>query len=141
MSKWVFAKIVVAAVIVVFVCGCATGGKGPTNEELVKSQLESLKAAVLAKDIGKIMNAVSENFYQASIGDKAAIKDLVQQGIDGGYLEGVQIDLSKAVIKVEKDTATVSPITASASIGSVTVQVTLKKEQKGLWLITGGDEA
>jgi len=121
------------------VCGCATGPKGPTDQELVTSTITGLKDAVLAKDLEKIMACLAEDFYHPEVGDKAAMKDLAAQGLDMIDMSTAEVDLANMEVKVEGDTATAYPVVASASLGSVTVSLSLKKEKDGVWRITTGE--
>jgi len=137
--KSVIVKAFVAMAVVAVAAGCAGTQKGPTDQELVLSQIQNFKAAILAKDVEKVFTYVSDSFYHPEAGDKAAAKELIKQGIDSGYTEDGQVDLTKMEVKIDKDKATAYPITASARPGSVTVGLTLKKEKTkaGLaWLIT-----
>lgn len=139
MVKTSIAKIAVSLLTVVLVCGCATGPKGPTAEEMIMAQLETLKAAVLAHDVDKAMAVLSEDFYHPEVGDKEAIRDITQMGIDGGYIDdSAEGDFSRTEVTIEEDTATAAPVTGSGAIGSLSVEITFKKEG-GVWLITGGD--
>ena len=121
------ALVVVLAVVVAG--GCAGTAKGPSDLELVTQQIENFKTALLAKDIDKVLATVSETFYHPEVGDKAAARDIMKQGIDSGFTEGGQVDLTNMQVKIEKETATAYPIVASAAPGSVTVGLTLKKEK------------
>ncbi|GEM_PF-319240 len=122
-------RVLVVMLVAVVAGGCASTPKGPTDAELVQQRIENFKAALLAKDVDKVLMNVSENFYHPEVGDKAGARDIMQQGIDSGFTEGGQVDLSNMQIKIEKDTATAYPIIASAAPGSVTVGLTLKKEK------------
>lgn len=132
------AKVMVTALVVVLVSGCAGLGKGPSDQELVMNQITALKEGLLAKDIDKVMGTISESFYHPEAGDKATIKEFLQQGIDMGYLDNGEVNLDNVKITIEGDTATAYPIEASSSAGSATAELKLKKEDKG-WFIVGGD--
>ena len=139
MKKSTVVRALVAVVVVAVACGCAGMKKGPTDLELVKLQIENFKVALLAKDVEKVFASVSDNFYHPEAGDKAGAKELIKQGIDSGYTEDGQLDLTKMEVKIDKDVATAYPIIASAKPGSVTVGLTLKKEKTKTgvaWLIT-----
>lgn len=122
-------RVLAIALTVVVAAGCASTPKGPSDMDLVKLQIDNFKAAVLAKDVDKVLTCVSDNFYHPEVGDKAAVRDFLKMGIDSGYTEGGQLDLTNMQIKVENDTATAYPIIASAAPGSVTVGLTFKKEK------------
>ena len=133
-------RVLVVVLAVVVAGGCASTPKGPTDLELVMRQIENFKMALLAKDIDKVLASVSETFYHPEVGDKAAARDIMKQGIDSGFTDGGLVDLTNMQVKIEKETATAYPIVASAAPGSVTVGLTLKKEKAkdGLlgWYIT-----
>lgn len=140
MSKAIVKRALVVVLAVVMVGGCAGTAKGPSDAELVQQQIQNFKAALLAKDIDKVLTCVSENFYHPEVGNKAAARDIMQQGIDSGFTEGGQVDLANMQVKIDKESATAYPIIASAAPGSVTVGLTLKKEKakdgKLGWFIT-----
>ena len=118
--------------------GCA-GMKKPSNEEQISTVINNLKAALEAKDKAKVLSTLSEKFNQPDIGDKAAVADLIQMGIDMGYVDDGKVDLSQMKIKVDGNTATAGPIEASSSPGSVTVMIDLAKEADGWKIISGGE--
>ena len=118
--------------------GCATCKK-PSNEELIRAQLDALEVALKAKDIEKSLSLIAEDFYQSDLGDKAGVKDMIKMGIDMGYIEDGQLVKENMKIVVTGETATAGPIDATSTPGSVTIQIELKKV-KGLWLISGGGE-
>lgn len=128
-SKVLVKRMVVVMLAVVVAGGCAGSAKGPSDAELVKLQVENFKAALLSKNIDTVLACVSDKFYHPQVGDKSAARDFMQQGIDAGFTEGGQVDLSNMQVTIDKDTATVYPIVASAAPGSVTVGLTLKKEK------------
>ena len=138
MTRTTIAKTAVSLLLVAVMCGCATGPKGPTDEELILGQLAALRDAVIAGDAEKVVATISEDFYHPEVGDKSVIAELIQQGIDAGYTEDGEVDLEMVEITIEGDTATAYPVEASSSAGSVTAEVTFKKE-KDSWYITGGD--
>ena len=129
------ASMIMMVFVASVVAGCATGPKGPTDQELITTTVKSFTEALLLKNIDALMATVSENFYHPEVGDKAAAKDMLGQGMDSGYVDDGAIDLDNMAIKIEGDTAEAYPIVASAPAGSVTVGLTLKKEN-GAWLIT-----
>lgn len=114
--------------------GCATGPKGPTDEELVAAQAKAFSEALLAKNVDGVMATLSEDFYHPEVGDKQALKDMVGQAIDAGYFDDGEMELEGAETVVEGDTATVYPIVLSSGAGSVTIGLTLKKAEGG-WLV------
>jgi len=138
-SKVTVAMMCVMFIAVTLVCGCATGPKGPTDEELITSTMNGIKEATLAKDIDKIMSYLSEDFYHPEVGDKDSMQDLAEQGLDMIDMSTVEVNLDDMEITIDGEEAEVYPVDASASLGSVTVSITLQKDDDGAWRITGGD--
>ena len=137
-SNRVIVTVFTCVLATAFICGCATGPKGPTDEEQIMAQLEAFKAALLGKDIEGLKAVMSENWYHPEVGDREVALDFVQQGIDSGFLDDGEVDLENVEIEIEGDTATAYPIEASSPLGSVTVELEFTKEN-GVWLVTGGD--
>jgi len=126
--------------------GCAAGPKGPTDEELILGQIQALKDAAFAANPEALLALFSEDFSHYEVPDKATLADYVQMGVDMGYMEegmakehDAQMTWEEAQITIDGDTATVYPIDASADMGSVTLELTLKKEADGVWRIIGAD--
>lgn len=120
--------------------GCATGAKGPTDEELITGVLQQWSAALIAKDVEKLMVNYSENFADREGRNKAAAKQFIQEAINNGYLDGLQVDTTTTQIVVNGVDATATPINLSSSAGSISLGLTLKKED-GAWRIIGSGEA
>lgn len=129
-------KLLVAGVAIVLVCGCATT-KGPSDEELIAGVVEGWKTGMIAQNLDKVLVTYAETFAHPEMADKAALKDFMQNAIDMGYLEGLEIDMAdtKTTIDAAAKTATVYPIGLTSNAGSVTIELTLTKGENG-WLIT-----
>jgi hypothetical protein len=117
--------------------GCAIFKKGPSDEEQIKALLDQFKAAAVAKDVTKVMTLVSDNFQHPEGGSKEEVKGLLEQGIDMGYADKAEVDLSVAKIEVKKDgTASAGPIPVSSVAGEATATLNFTKEKAG-WFVTG----
>lgn len=117
--------------------GCAIFKKGPSDEEQIKALLEQFKAAAIAKDVNKVMTLVSDKFEHPEGGNKEEVKGLLEQGVDMGYADKAEVDLSVAKIEVKKDgTAVAGPIPVSSVAGEASATLVFSKEQAG-WLVTG----
>jgi len=138
MKKQMIMAMGVCVLAALLVGGCATGGGGPTDEEQIMSQLQAMKDAILAKNIDAIKATMSEDWYHPEVGGRDIALDYVEQGIDSGIVDDIEVDLDSVEITIEGDTATAYPIVASAPMGSVTLEFELKKED-GVWLFTGGN--
>ena len=128
----------------VALAGCATGAKGPSDEELIMQTIHTLIDSVFAADTETLLACFSEDFSHYEVPDKETLADYVQMGVDMGYLDqvedhDVEINLEEAEITIDGDTATVYPMDASADMGAVTFELTLKKEEDGVWRIITAD--
>lgn len=125
-----------AVVMALVIVGCQTGA---SPEEAVASQLEAFKQAMLDEDIDAIMVTYSEDFEHYEWGDKEGARDFMQQAIDMGYTEGMEVLIDDAEIVMQDDgTAQVYPVDLSGAFGTVTLELTFA-EKDGEWLITGLD--
>jgi hypothetical protein len=125
--------------------GCAMLQKGPTPEELVMKQTQGLANDLLAGNADKILDYVSESFSHERVPDKATLAKHLQTAKDTGRVaefpnmvkeHNAQIELKGAKVTVKDDTATVYPITASANEGSVTVELSFKKDPDKVWRVS-----
>jgi ketosteroid isomerase-like protein len=135
MGRSTIAKALVATVLAVLVCGCATFGKGPTDEELIAGRIEGMKAAFLAKDVDKIMDGYSEDYEGEMAGSKEEMREFIAGAIDQGMLDDVEIDTSEAETKIDGNTATVGPVELSTDAGSLAFEYEMKKEADGVWRV------
>jgi len=69
------------------------------------------------------------------VGNREDLLEYLKNANDAGFLDGIEIDLSEAKTVVTGDKATVAPVTASGSFGSLTLYFEGAKE-KGAWMIT-----
>jgi hypothetical protein len=131
-------RIGVAVIAVALVAGCATAPKGPSDEELVAQTVGEWQAAVLEKDIDRVMAITSEDFSNAEAADKEAWRSYLDFISASGYLDGAEVDPSGAetVINEEEGTATVGPIVLSTAAGVFNLELELAKEQSG-WMVVG----
>jgi len=118
--------------------GCATGGGGVSDEEQIMADLIAGKEALLAKDLDALRAMMSDDWYHPEVGGPDAAMDLLQQGIDMGYADDVEINLDDVEITVEGNKSTAYPIVVSVPMGSVTIEIEGEKVD-GKWLCTGGN--
>ncbi|MCC6699028.1 MAG: hypothetical protein IT365_25620 [Candidatus Hydrogenedentes bacterium] len=137
MRKSAILTICVALVASVFAGGCATGAKGPSNEELISATMNNWKAGMETKDLAKIGLTVSEEFNHYEYGNKAQMLSAVDGMFKDGTLSGAKVSLETAETKIEGDAATVYPVEMSFASGSVTIEFNLKKEADGQWRAIG----
>lgn len=115
--------------------GCATKSKALTDEEIISQRIQEGINDIKAKNWDKFNGNVSEKFESYAVGDKEDLLAYLKNAEDMGFLDGIEIDVSEAEIKVEGDTATMDPIYASGSFGSLTLTFEGTKEN-GVWVIT-----
>jgi hypothetical protein len=126
--------------------GCMAGKKGPTDEEQVMQQTTAFAADIVAANADNILKYVSEDFSHERVASKQDLADEIQKAKDKGKLEEMaetikehegKIDLTQAKVTVDKKngTASVYPIDASADVGSVSVELTFKKDPDKVWRI------
>ena len=137
MAKSALSKIGVAIVTVALVCGCAALGKGPSDEELIRTLLEKWKAAGEALDI-EAQFALCSGDFESNHGDEAATRAFLLEANEMGYLEDIEISLDDAEITIEGNTATVYPIEVETAMAGTTAELRLTKQATG-WVITGMD--
>jgi ketosteroid isomerase-like protein len=122
---------------VVGLCGCASLGKGPSDEELIQQTLAQWKAGIESHDVDMMMATISEEFVSEEGSGKADFREFLTDLIDDGTLAGAQMDLESAMTTIEGDMATVENATLSGDRGSIVLHMDLKKEADGIWRIVG----
>ncbi len=118
------------------------------NEEVLAAVKEIFNALETG-NVEKVLELISEDFYQPQVGDKDSVKDYADQGIEMGLLDDVpqtvkdydaKLVLDDAEIEFDDDgEATVYPIDIATNQGSVTLEFVMKKESDGKWRLVGGD--
>lgn len=128
-----FAVCLCASLIAV---GCASMKK-VSDEELVQTTLNNVKAALEKKDIDALMATFSEDFEHPQVGDKTAARGLLEQGLNSGYADNgeVRIDQIQLSFSDDKKTVKAYPMDLTSSAGSVAVELVMAKEDKG-WFVT-----
>lgn len=127
-------------VLVAAVAGCASGTKGPTDDELITNTVNTFVTGMKTKDVELVLSAVSANFSTSDAPDKAALGDFLKNAIDAGYLEEVEIGMEETTREFTetKDSVYVYPLEVESLAGVATMGLTLAKEE-GNWLISGMD--
>ncbi len=125
----------------VLTVGCATtySSKGPSDDESIAALLKSWESGVLAADTDKILATYSDKFahtgYDYSAPDKAALREFLLGGIEEGTFDDVELDFEYAETEIDGGVATVFPIEYTIAEGTVSIELTAKKEE-GSWLFT-----
>ena len=126
--------VMTASVLVTMVCGCAMLQGGPTDQELVESTIETMKAAMQAQDVEQIMAVYSEDFVDER-GGKEELRQMIEYIIDEGYMDSIEIDTENAAAAVDGATAKYGPVDLLGDFGSMTFEYVLTKEADGVWRI------
>ena len=140
MKRTTIAISIAALVAAAVLGGCATSGKGMTDEELVAKLTEESIAAILAQDLDKLLTYYSDDFSHYEFGDKAGLKEFLEGAKDMGYLDGLEVSMEQAETTIEGDTATIYPVIIDGSFGSTEIEFTSKKEGD-TWKVIGMDIA
>ena len=135
MKRQTMTTVCAVALTLMLAAGCATGPKGPSDEELVKLQAQAFLQGLLDGDIDAAVAALSEDFFHPEVGDKEAFTAIGGEAIAAGYFEGGEMDLQDAEALIEGTKADVYPCVLSSSQGSLTFGMTMAKEATG-WMIT-----
>jgi len=125
----------VFGMIALLAAGCATTAKGPTDQEMISKRIQEGVAAIKAKNWGAFEGLVSPKFDSMVVGNRGDLLAYLKNADSSGFLNGLEIDLSEAKTVVTGDKATVSPVTANGSFGSLTLNFEGVKE-KGVWMVT-----
>lgn len=107
---------------------------GPSDEKLISTTMANWKAALIAQDLDKIMEAYSENYESAEGNDKEATREFMERIIDKRYLDDIEVDLENAKTTIEGDKAQFSAVIITGRREPRTTEFTLQKEN-GTWRI------
>ena len=129
MNRFIMSVFVaVSLVAMLSMIGCAGVGKGPSDEELIRSTIDKVKTALETKNLDLLMTAFADDFEHPEVGGKDEARQLLQMGLESGYADEGKVDLASMEIKINDDgTATAYPIDLSSAAGSVAVELVLKK--------------
>ena len=140
MNARISVTVMAVMMVVLMGAGCAIGAKGPSDRELIMNTMNEWKAGLIAKDADQTMMAYSESFRDGEGRGKAEMSAFLKEAISSGYLDSLMVDLETVQVTVNGEDATVNPVTLSGSAGSMTLNVSLKKED-GVWRIIGATGA
>jgi hypothetical protein len=132
MKKSTCLKLTAALLICLFFCGCKTG---PSDEQLIKTTMNSWKQAIIAQDVDAIVTNYSDNFSSERGGGKEELRGFMERAIDEGWLENIDINLEIAQLTITDDTAEYSPVEIVGDAGEMELDFKLKKEDKKTWRI------
>jgi ketosteroid isomerase-like protein len=134
------AALLALGMVAVLVVGCATTG-GNKDQKSIDKTLAVWKAAIEKQDVDGMMPAYSDAFKSDRGEGKPEMKKFLASVKEQGYLDGAKVDMAKTEIKIEKNTATVSPIGLSSNAGAISVQLVMKPDPDKVWRIIASEEA
>lgn len=138
LTRW--NQLIVGLMAVVMLAGCATGGGGPSDEELITGAVTRWGAAMAAKDMDGISAEISEAFEHYEMGDKASVTAYISGLIDEGMLDDAEISMEEMEITALEDGKfKAAPVYLDASFGGATLEFELTKEADGVWRVTSMD--
>ena len=126
--------------------GCATSGgagapapkspstKAVSDKDQIMASINAWKAGLVAKNVGQIMAVYSDSYKDTQGRGKADLQKYITDAISQGYLDNVKVDIDKAIVTVNGETATAGPVTLEGSMGTVSLMSTWAKEGAG-WKI------
>lgn len=126
---------ILSATVILF-SGCATTGKGPSDEERIQMTLDQWSAGLVEQDMNKFLGTISESFKVGPAESKEALAEFIRQGIEAGYLDGAEVSREEAQYTLEESSCSVYPVDLMSNAGSVSVELRLTKEEGG-WLVSG----
>lgn len=129
-TKWVRLGLCVALAA----AGCAGGGRGPSDEELIRGVINDSMAALVAKDVDKMLTAYAADFKNDQGMDLNGFKEFLNGAKEGGALDGMTSKTDEMTITVEGDTAKAAPVSVEGSFGALTFELQLAKRD-GKWVI------
>ncbi|HDP33557.1 MAG TPA: hypothetical protein ENN29_00430 [Candidatus Hydrogenedentes bacterium] len=138
MKKIVLLNGLVMVLFAALVTGCATGGSGLSDEEMVRLQLDQWSQGLIEQDMDKFLATISENFTARQAPDKETLAGFIEQAIEAGYLDEAEVSLEDAQFTIVDGVCSVYPVDLMSIAGSVAVELTFTKED-GKWLVTGMD--
>ena len=125
-------------VLIASLSGCRTLGLAPSDEELIHSTVSRWKTAMVTKNLDKLTACYSENYTNSRGDNKESMGELMTKAFNSGFMDNVEINMEKAQIIIEQQTAKFGPIDFISDRGVWPMELTLQKE-KGKWLITGSE--
>jgi len=111
---------------------------GQTDEDKIMATLNNIKAALETKDIDKLLATFSDDFEHPQVGGKEEARTMLTMGLQSGYADDGEVSLDDVELDIDeaKGTATAYPLDLSSPAGAVAVEIELKKEADGSWLVS-----
>ncbi len=116
--------------------GCQAPAQGPSDEQLVGATMAEWKAAMVAKDLDKLMAKFSEDYISSRGSGKVALRERMSRAIQRGFMDNVEVNDSNAKIKIVGGNATFGPVEFVSDSDTFKLDYILRKENAA-WLIVG----
>ena len=108
---------------------------GPSPAEEVQAALDRFHTAEKSGDLETVLDTFSDDFSNSLGATKPILRGFFAPLIAQGVLQQMTIDDTKAVIDVDGDSATVTPVTYTTGMGAMSYVYTFRKEADGNWRI------
>ncbi len=119
--------------------GCATTG-GKKVQPSIDQTLAGWKAAIESQNVEGMMAAYSADFKSDRGAGKAETQGAFVKARERGYFDEAKVDLSQAQTKIEQDAGTVGPIVLTSKMGSMSVNLSLKRDPDAVWRIVASEQ-
>lgn len=126
-------RCLLALAMVAAVVGCASAGRGPSDEEQIAMMVADVLDALQGKDVDRMVSFYADDFTSDN-GDREATKAFLQGAAEQGFLDGIEVDTTTMEIAVDGDTATVGPVGLEGAFGALSLRFDLEKRD-GAWTV------
>ncbi len=133
--KMMWKKMSIVALAMVAFAGCATGGGGPSDEEVITSLVQDAMTALAAQDIDAMTAGYADDFESDQGGGVEEMREFLKGAKEQGFLDGLTTGLDNLEVKVDGDTATAGPLDLEGAFGALTLELELEKRD-GTWVVT-----
>jgi len=136
MKKSVIMNSGISALAIFMLFGCQVPGPGHSDEELVNATMAGWKAALLARDLDKLMAVYSGNYVSTRGGGKDSVREFMADVFKKGWLDNIKVNIEGAKTVIKGSKATFGPVKFVSDTSTRTMKFTLQKEIT-TWLIVG----
>jgi len=132
-----YGTLVVVALLLALGSGCA-GLLGPSDQDLVMDVVEQWHAGFNGRDGDALVEMLSEDYRDARGLTRDSFGDIMSELDSYGVGD---VDISEVTVAVDGDSATAGPMSIEMEGRQNMFDMSLQKEEDGVWRITniGGD--
>ena len=113
----------------------AVADEGP--EQQIRNALDAYHQAEVQGDLDSILNAYSEDFVDPQGVTKPVLTEFFRALVIQGILHDLVVDMSRIIIQVDGDGASVGPVSYTTMLGTNIYSYKMRKESDGSWRFTG----